>query len=306
MLLCHHQRLLLTSITTLFFGARMTALAYLGGFEAGDGYDNTYTVSVAPYILNNYNAGQYGTNNGGPGGSFTSITPNTGEWVKNDAGAVGGLRYLLGHALFGVHSHTGNVMLGMRNNNVNVQQDLSYTYSLDSRDFNGLAPSSVTRGTIAWSLWVCPDAPTAATNPATEAFYWNFKDTGGNQGMQVGWDTSNHLIYRTSAASAWTTVAPTYQLSDTSYSRLDFVLDLSNQLISLDYSADGTIENTAFSNIALGTQMNDFTKLDWTLTYGNAKSFYDDSVFIVTVPEPSGAMLVGISFAVFGILRRRR
>ena len=57
-------------------------LAYLGGFEEQDGYH--YGPPNASGLGNNdvtrYNAGQYGVNNGGPGGAVTPITPDTGLW----------------------------------------------------------------------------------------------------------------------------------------------------------------------------------------------------------------------------------
>ncbi len=42
--------------------------AYLGGFEDFDGY---YVPPVLPTMVNSYNAGEYGTTNGGLGGVYT-------------------------------------------------------------------------------------------------------------------------------------------------------------------------------------------------------------------------------------------
>ncbi len=101
--------------------------AYLGGFESEDGYKSFVN------WVNGYNAGQYGTNNGGPGGGPTGgPQPPTSDFVNglwddvNDAFTtynanktvfMGGY-YVTGHntvAGLGMFPHNGDQMLALRN-----------------------------------------------------------------------------------------------------------------------------------------------------------------------------------------------
>ena len=76
-----------SSLTSLLAG---TSQAYLGGFEAQDGYQ--------PFSndVKGYDAGQYRTNNGGPGGGPGAIPINTGLWSRLDPVAPG-FPYATGH-----------------------------------------------------------------------------------------------------------------------------------------------------------------------------------------------------------------
>src|ERR1043165_5638099 len=108
-----NQRWAVAMAVTLSF-ASFESEAYLGGFEAQDGYFATVFDMV-----NSYNAGQYGTTNGGPGGVQVHTTSPVfdapgGLWKDlNGSGSYtilpAGGRYVTAHPVLGsiFLSHTG-------------------------------------------------------------------------------------------------------------------------------------------------------------------------------------------------------
>ena len=88
------------SLTLLVLLLNLTnnAHAYLGGFEAADGY--------APFLndVATFNAGQYGANAGG--GGYVNIPDNTGLWQKLQgplvpaSGITGNYAYATGHQYY--------------------------------------------------------------------------------------------------------------------------------------------------------------------------------------------------------------
>lgn len=304
--------------------------AYLGGFESADGY-----LGFVNWV-NGYNAGQYGTANGGSGGPNQGPNPPTADFTgglwndTNDAfptyyanGFVGGY-YVTGHTAvppLGMVPHSGNQMLALRNTTYAATTSLpatplDYSYSLDTRDFynggNPVAPTATGNKIVDWSVWAAP-GPVTAPN---DGLWLTFRDSAGNIGFQFGYDTTYELRYRdgTNPLGSWTNAghilgrpwasgqfpcgvqAP--NCINVIYDRLDFSLDLLNDTWSLDVlsGVDGTTK-TLVSNMAFGQSLLNFTEIDWHVSYGNEKGFFDDSAFVVRpaqVPEPGTFAMVAL------------
>jgi len=191
------------------------AWGYLGSFEELDGYRvpqngnmtslnfagdaqfylsnqeaNGFTGIVPPGALPNtlgdpthgadlsrYNAGQYGTHGGGPGGTGLDIADNSGLWqalaggrLNEDIGApiyqgnLGARDYVQAYAYPSARS--GNQVLNFLASDVSLR----YNYSLDSRDFGGLTPALTVAHEVDLSFWLCPSE-------------WDDPDTGDMMGL---------------------------------------------------------------------------------------------------------------------------
>ena len=285
------------------------ALAYLGGFEDQDGYNNDYNgggpfgSGASNYNAFYYNAGDYGTNAGGPGGGPVDIPNNTGSWRQLDAIAATGNRYTIAHAQVGVeHSFEGDAMLGMRNDTSGAA-DLIARYFIDSRDFGGVTPGSSFASIVAWSLRVCPDIATTGGTLAAPAFNWTFRDASLNTGLMVGWNNNNTLIYKSASDSAWT--VSSFTLDHLNYDRLDFYIDTLSStwyLNAFDVSANKTV--SVVSSATIAPTMGAITTIDWDLTPNQSKNYFDNSSFSA-VPEPSSTLLVALAALAWSTKRSR-
>lgn len=131
--------------------------AYMGGFESQDGY--------LPFLnnTNTYNAGQFGTNNGGPGGSSATLPVNTGLWSRLDP--VGpGTSYVTGHMWYdrtwvnsaGTSGSTNDMALVLTTNHMGWNAGaLNYRYNMDNRDYNGSSVASSANSVVNLSFWWC-------------------------------------------------------------------------------------------------------------------------------------------------------
>ena len=336
-----------------------TAWAYLGSFEENDGYRvpgngsildagfvgdarfylnnnaaNGFTGVVPPGAFPNtlgdathgadltrYNAGQYGTSNGGPGGTAVDIPDDSGLWralaggrINEDAAAplytgnTFNRDYVQAYAYPG--SRTGSQVLNLLASDV----DLSYRYTLDSRDFDGISPTLTDSHLIELSFWLCPsdwDDPDGAN-----VLGLSFIDSVGSTLLKVGYTGDNFLQYQLAGDSAWTTTA--IALGTLGWSELGVEIDTSANTVALTArawsDAGGTLgaEDSVFAPQALGIDAQSLTELQWDLEGGALnnggfayKNYFDDFNFTVTpVPEPSGALLVIVTGA--GWMMRRR
>jgi len=339
------------------------ASAYLGGFEEQDGYQIPLNGQImsgafagdAQFYFNNnpssgytgvvpwgaypnnfsdgtngpdvtrYNAGQFGTNNSGPGGGAADIPDNSGLWrvlsggrLNEDANAP----YYYGSqwardsivAYRNTMPHAGSQTLNL----MAMDQSLTYAYSLDSRDLGGIDPASTLGAQIQMSFWVKPTD-------------WDDPDTGGNilglslldaanQPMfEIGYTADNLLQYRLTGG-AWQTTA--YQMGSAGYSEITVVLDTLTNTASLDLSAynDNSSllggDTSVLTHQALGVVSGAFTGLQWDLRGGSldngAVSYiqsFDDFNFTVSnltpVPEPGSAMLLMLAVTLLHVSRRR-
>ena len=83
------------------------------------------------------------------------------------------------------------------------------------------------------------------------------------------------------------------------YDRFDFSLDLLNDTWSLDvFSSLQGYTMSFVSDRAFGQNLQNFTEIDWHVSYGNEKGFFDDSDFVISpaqVPEPGTFVLVALA-----------
>lgn len=336
------------------------ACAYLGSFEEQDGYRiplngqilSAFLPSDAQFYLNNidangftgvvplgaypntlgdsthgadlsrYNAGAYGTNNGGPGGTATDIADNSGLWRALAGGRLNedvDAPYYYGSSFTRDYAQayrypgarTGTSVLNFLASDTN----LSYAYTLDSRDFNGTLPSNTGGSLIQMAFWLCPSE-------------WDDPDTGNilslsltdamNQTVfQVGYTGDNLLQYKL-PGGAWQTTS--HRLGSTGWSQLLVLLDPVNDTVGLLTRAydDNTLtlgtQTIVLSNQSLGLDAGSLTGLQWDLRGGpldngaaSFKNYFDDFTFTlspVLVPEPGSLLLLSLSLLL--AMQRRR
>lgn len=330
-------------LACLILGWPGVGLAYLGSFEEGDGYRipgtglivsqflagdaqfylgnnsaNGYTGVVAPGAfpntlgdlthgadLSRYNAGQYGANLGGPGGTAVDITDNSGLWKALSGGRLNedlGAPFYLGNtyrrdyvAAYGYsNARTGSQVLNV----LATDEDLRYAYQFDDRDFNGIAPSLTGSSLIGLNFWVCPSDydDTESINVLGMAI----KDSLGQTLLEVGYTGDNFLQYRIGGAASWQTTS--INLGTQGWSMISLQIDTAVDAVGL--SAAGFDNNTSllgpttglFSGQSIGLAAADLATLEWSAvgTVG-FKNYFDDFAFSVSptpVPEPGAALMV--------------
>lgn len=333
--------------------------AYLGGFEEQDGYripgtgniftsgipgdaqfylgnnpSNGFTGIVPPGAfpntlgdsshgpdLSRYNAGQYGTNNGGPGGTATDIADNSGLWT---ALAGGRLNEDLGAPLYQGNlfardyvqaygypsARSGSQVLNLLASDVNLR----YNYSLDSRDLDGVVPAMNSGYSMDVRFWSCPSGDDDADTGDMVGIA--FKDSAGQILVEVGYTGDNRVQYRVGGATAWTTTA--IHIGTTGWSEFSLNLDSQQNTVSLGVTAydDAQFilgnETSLLNAMPLGFDALNLTDITWDLRGGaldndafSFKHYFDDFDFALTaVPEPSAALLLMVS-ALLGWKRRR-
>ncbi len=318
-------------VTLLSIGTARPAHAYLGSFGPQDGYH--VQSGLVSGDVTYYNAGQYGGNAGGGSGP-TQIVADSGLWSY--VGPAGGYfsnavdrgNYIatappypanpvtaLGAYLVGGHSggRTDNFTLAMRNDTpLGVTGPAVYECELDSYDFGGIAPVSVTSGVVQVGLYFCPnpgDTPNPGTAPR-DKFTMSFVDSVGNIGFQWGYGRDNSVTWRTSPSNPWNVISMTADA--TNWDGVRFDVDLSSDTFSFDYYdvSANTWTSLVPSGTAMGQSMSDLTVLRWQLEDGlsaciGGKNFFDDFSFQV-VPEPSSVTLASFAcLAALGAYRRR-
>jgi PEP-CTERM motif len=329
----------------LFFATLLCAspaLAYLGGFEPADGY----TISTIPqgsnpvsqYIdVTYYNAGQNGTNAGG--GAIATIAPDSGLWklltqpgafFRNSAtrsSYTGGAppygayptvasgdgvpAYIIGNHNPGYLSPSA---LALRNETPQVGPPIGgpmeYDYTLDTYDFGGPAPASITSGVVTTSFRFCPNPSDPIGAPPRDKFIMSFKDSGGNIGMQIGYAGDNSIYFRAGSSGPWTIPGITANASN--WDQFSVSIDLGADTFGISYHqiAPNITTMIAPSGTPLGTSMADLTHLGWRLTDQvlggtGGKNFFDNFQFgVPNVPEPATCFLMSVGLV--GILMRRR
>ncbi|MFO0831341.1 MAG: hypothetical protein U0637_05785 [Phycisphaerales bacterium] len=285
-----------------------SARAYLGGFELNDGYNgflNEVTQS---------NQGQFGTNNGGPGGSQTPITPGTGLWygisgVRYPSFTPGGTTaYATGH---GGYQYTGSQGLVITTNCEGWGgPTLKYGYRLDSRDLNGVSPAATAGQVVNISFWTRPHisgtAEGGGLGAGTIGDTVEFVDSLGNVGFSVGvhqpGTSSDYVAFKNGGSYTLTSI-----LSGGVYSRWDIMLDLGAQTVTASYF-DGLTSTSSLllSGAPLSMSMSNLDRLYFESTsgVGNAKEWALDDFSFHTVPAPGAVALLGVGGV--GLLRRRR
>lgn len=320
-------KIALTIITAGLTCYPLCSSAYLGGFELEDGYGKSGQVFLAPSEVAKYNAGQYGTNNGGPGGGAVLIPDNTGLWTgisgtryPNSSQVTGQVAYATGHEFYDRVAHNTTAQALVMTTNVDGWNGptLEYGYRLDSRDLNGLDPLQTAGKIIHLTFWWCAQifglGDGGGLGAGTVGDTVKFLDSGGNVGFTlgliqpgnstdyIGWDTGSgfHADPQMIAGNF------------SRYSKWDILINLVNQTVSASYlDGEGGITYSLLNGVGLAANMSDFTNLRIASTPGinNEKRLaLDDFNFSVSqIPEPSTIALVMLSmlFALAAQPRRK-
>lgn len=270
-----------------------------------------------------YNAGAFGINNGGAGGLGTDIGDDTGLWqavsggrINEDAAAPnynGTAVQARDHIIAWRYPspHSGDQVLDVLASEV----DLTYDYSLDSRDLNGLAPTLTSQYRTTMSFWFCPTD--SDDGFADNVFSLSLRDQTGQSLLEFGYTGDNTLQYRVGNSSLWQTT--TVNVGTHGWSQAVMTVDAFTNTASFSAVAwdDGTGSLTShdfIADVALGVDAGSLDTLQWNTKGGVLdagagavahKNTFDDFQFnAVLVPEPGSAWLVAL--AGLATLRRKR
>jgi hypothetical protein len=340
-----------TPVSKTRFAALVAALvltapahAYLGGFEPADGYilapipQGSNPASLYSDVTY-YNAGQHGANAGG-GGPVT-VAPDSGLWdLLTPAGAffrnvatrttyTGGAPPYGPYPTFGsgddvpayiIGNHSPGYLspsaLALRNETPlfgpPIGGPMEYDYDLDTYDFGGQVPASITGGVVTVAFRFCPnpsDPPTGG--PPRDKFIMSFVDGGGTIGAQIGYAGNNDVYWRTGSSGPWT--YPGITADATNWDQFSVSIDLTADTFSVNYHQ--IVPNINTTIVPAGTPivpMGNLTNLRWFLTDQvlggtGGKNFFDAFQFTVPViPEPSSVLLVLSGALGLGASVRRR
>lgn len=273
-----------------------------------------------------YNAGAYGTSNSGPGGTAVDIADNTGMWQALAGGRLNEDKdapYYFGGQLFRdqvvayhfLYPHSGSQVLSV----MAADENLSYSYTLDSRDLGGLNSASMGTAMVQMSFWVRPTD-------------WDNEDTGNIMGLslmdsmnqsifQVGYTGDNRLQYRLAGSGSWITTA--YELGSNGWSQIIVSVDSAANTASLavraysdTLSALAGATSNVLTDAVMGVDADALQALKWDVRGGALHNgavsyvhFFDDFAFAISpgsvVPEPGSMLLLGMALGL-GAWRRRR
>lgn len=270
-----------------------------------------------------YNAGSFGSNNGGPGGLGTDIADDSGLWqavsggrINEDAAApnyngtaVQGRDHIIAWRY--PNPHSGDQVLDVLASEV----DLSYDYSIDSRDLNGVDPSLTAQYRTTMSFWFCPTD--SDDGFADNVFGLSLRDQSGQSLIEFGYTGDNVLQYRLGNSSLWQTTPVT--VGSHGWSQAVLVVDSFNNTASFSASAwdDGAGNLTShdfITDVALGVDAGSLETLRWSTKGGMLdagvgavayKNTFDEFQFnAALVPEPGSVSLIALAGLL--ALRRRR
>ncbi|MBX3351877.1 MAG: hypothetical protein KF684_03000 [Phycisphaeraceae bacterium] len=265
-----------TSLAALALLASAASHAHLGGFEAADGY--------APFLnmVQNYNAGQYGTVCG-LGGSQTPITPNTGLWEALAGGffSGGSVSYATGHSWYDRTWVNSGGTSGAASDQALVLTTghegwggpaLKYKYTLDSCDLNGCDPADTAGRIVKVSFWVCAQLAGPELGGQIPNGYFGdeiaFLDSSGNIGFMLGLTqraTGDRVTYWNGSSMFESTIVA----ANNRYDRWDITLDTGANTISADYySFIANNTTTVLTNVPMMANMNDFAAMTFRTSPG--------------------------------------
>lgn len=284
--------------------------------------------------VSRYNAGQYGTNAGGPGGTGADIIDNSGLWqalsggrLNEDIGGTfsNGYQYLgnTGGLVFNqnrdyVHAYrytgarNGSQVLNLLAQDTNLQ----YDYALDHRDLGGTSPSATLASIIAMTFWFCP-ADTDDTH-LNNLFGLTLRDAIGQSVFSVGYTGDNLIQYRLSGAGDdW--MSTSAKAGSMGWSSISITLNTESNTVNLSLRAYDDMTATLGSTVSIldgqyvGLDAGALTSLRWDLRGGTLengavsyKNYFDDFTFdVAPVPEPGGLLAVAVA-ALFLNCRRQR
>jgi MYXO-CTERM domain-containing protein len=300
------------SATALLCAAGGIAQAHLGSFELQDGYQ--------PFLnmVQNYNAGQYGTNSGYMAMAPVAITPSTGLWHNINGGfsSGGATSYATGHQWYdrtwvnsgGTSGKLADQALVLTTGHQGLTGPaLKYKYDIDSQDLGGVNPLATGGAVVTMSFWVRGFLDGGLVGNGYFGNEITFEDSLGNVGFSLGHTkTSGGDMVTCWNGASMAVSSITGSMSF--YDRWDLVFDLGNNTVSASYYQFITNTSTTLaSGVAMQNALADFSHMTFRTSPGvtNGKYFsVDDFTFTTNVPTPGAAALAG--FAGLGLARRRR
>ena len=289
-----------------------TSYAYLGGFEDADGYSygSPMGFNLGDNDVTRYNAGQYGTNNGGPGGSAALITPDTGLWRVITGGRLlnqANDYYVIRHSA--PSGHTSANVLGLTTgNSAFVGVDTEYQYDFDARDFDGNAPSSLGSSVVDMEFYWCPQngglggTVSTLSNPGATI---QLQDSAGNNYFEIGSYGPGEAISYRIAGGTWIAAGFNASSAFHDFDRINLRFDLLNDTVSFSfYETAATTNHVVLTNASLGSNMDYLGHMGLTMQAENTKNFLDDVDFRVRVPEPAAGMLATLAIGLVAPRRR--
>lgn len=282
-----------------------------------------------------------------PGGLWHDLNDAFATYNANTSVFAGGY-YVTGHTEvtgLGMVPHSGEQMLALRNTTYATipptvpAQPLDYRYTLDARDFynggNPISPANTGDKIVNWSVWISPGPKTAPSDGVWLSFRdsQSAPDNPSNPNapiaFQFGWDETYQLRYRDTPGGSWN-----YLIDSTNanyvfgrpwepgipsinkppvtnvYDLFEFSFDLLHDKWSLDVTSGLTGNIMTFvTDRAFGQNLLDLSFIDFHVSYGNEKGFFDDSNFTISsvqVPEPGTWSLLLIPGLMLRRLRGRR
>lgn len=299
-----HHRLLQVFMLAAVLSAT-PAWAYLGGFETEDGYFNDSQGSVRDVSI--YNAGQYGTNGGGPGGIFANIPQNTGLYTKFDQGNVSDNygELIVQHGGL-AHSGSGSLVLRSTPGFGDTGGDgADYLYTFDNRDFGGAAPSAINSGILTFNFWMRPQASffESGTVITTE-----FLNSAGDSVFALGtlgrgiFDAKPYIEWKD--ANGWHTT--TILGNNAGWDQVLLSFDIDSGTITFSYFS--SLTNTTIdvvSDAPAGANLDYLSGIHFTAAPNSEPTAFDDFSTYSPVPEPSSLLAV-LAGGLVCCARRRR
>ncbi len=292
-----------------------TAHAYLGGFESGDGYHtgSPLASNLAGRDVTLYNAGQYGTNNGGPGGSVALITPDTGLWrVVTGGRLLGQLSdyYVIQHFAPGGHS-SPNVLGMTTGNSAFVGIDTEYQYDFDDRDFDGNLPSSLGSSVVNMDFLWCPQNAGIGGNASTlsdPGATIQLQDSSGANFFEIGTYGAGEAVAYRILGGTWIDAGFNASAAFNDFDQVNLSFDLLNDTVSFSFfETVATTNHVVLTNAPLGANMDYLGHMGLTMKAENSKNFLDDVDFTVNpVPEPGSLALILLGNLGVATFARRR
>ncbi len=297
-----------------FYLNNLSANGFTGVVAPGT-YPNTLGDARHGPDVSRYNAGMYGS---GVGGTATDILDNSGQWRALAGGRLyedrnapfynGGQfqrNYIAAYDYTG--ARTGTQVLNL----LAYDQNLQYSYRLDSRDFKGVNPTATSDMRIDLTFWTCPtDADDLVVGMNTVAM--SFLDSIGQVLVDVGYTGDNLLQYRIGGSQVWQTTS--ISLGTLGWSEVSLSINTGANDISL--AARAFSDTTAMlqssvnvvTNQSLGFDTANVTDIEFSATdVDGFKNFFDDFDFnlsLAPVPEPGSAAMLLIAGAC--MMKRRR
>lgn len=291
----------------------MTANAYLGSFESVDGYHSGSPLgtNLGDRDVTRYNAGQYGTSNGGPGGGPALIPVDSGLWRVIAGGRLlnqANDYYVIRH--FAPVGHSSPNVLGMTTgNSAFVGIDTEYQYDFDDRDFDGNVPSSLSSSVVDMDFSWCPrnlgaGGGSTLSDPGATI---QIQDSAGVNFFEIGsYGTGESIAYRL-LGGTWIDAGFNASAGSGDFDQISLSFDLLNDTLSFSFFETIAATNHAvLTTVPLGANMDYLGHLGLTMQAENTKNFLDDVDFRIdsNIPEPTSIVLATVGLV--GCLLRRR